>query len=124
MNTYRTYLHVAICEWEWGCKCQDSTNNTYSCLRVLEEKVADQLFCWFQDDVKSEEFYDLINDPYQLHNLAYEEDKERWIDGDMKQALLYRMEELSNCHGPNDCNAPIFGPSKRLSIPSKKRSKN
>jgi len=115
--------NLAICEWEWGCKCQDSTNNTYSCLRVLEEKVADQLFCWFQDDVKSEEFYDLINDPYQLHNLAYEEDKERWIDGDMKQALLYRMEELSNCHGPNDCNAPIFGPSKRLSIPSKKKIK-
>ena len=116
------HVRLAICEWEWGCKCQDSTNNTYSCLRVLEEKVADQLFCWFQDDVKSEEFYDLINDPYQLHNLAFEEDDdERWIDGDLKQALLDRLEELSFCQGPNECNS-ILGPSQRLNIPSKKRS--
>ena len=58
------------------------------------------------------------SDPYQLHNLAFEKDK-RWIDEENKQILLDRLEQLSNCKGSNDCNNPVFEPSRGLNIPSR-----
>ena len=60
---------MAECSYDWGCKCQDSRNNTYTCLRSVTQ-TEDSLFCQFSDDKNTEEFYDLHTDPYQLHNLA------------------------------------------------------
>ena len=59
-----------------------------------------------------------FSDPYQLHNVAFEE-ANLWIDDDTKQVLLGRIGELSNCYGTNDCNRPMFEPSKKLNIPSR-----
>ena len=59
-----------------------------------------------------------FSDPYQLHNVAFEE-ANLWIDDDTKQVLLGRIDELSNCYGTNDCNLPMFEPSKKLKIPSR-----
>ena len=60
---------MAECSYDWGCKCQDSRNNTYTCLRSVTQ-TEDSLFCQFSDDKNTEELYDLHTDPYQLHNLA------------------------------------------------------
>ena len=35
---------MAECSFDWGCKCQDSRNNTYTCLRSLTQ-TEDSLFC-------------------------------------------------------------------------------
>ena len=50
--------NLAICEPEWGCKCQDSRNNTYNCLRTMTN-TENTLFCAFEDDVGHLEFYNL-----------------------------------------------------------------
>jgi hypothetical protein len=50
--------------------------------------------------------------------VAFEETN-LWIDEDTKQVLLGRTDELSNCYGTNDCNRPMFEPSKKLNIPSR-----
>ena len=60
---------MAECSYDWGCKCQDSRDNTYTCLRSVTQ-TEDSLFCQFSDDKNTEELYDLHTDPYQLHNLA------------------------------------------------------
>ncbi|KAJ9587207.1 hypothetical protein L9F63_019287, partial [Diploptera punctata] len=60
---------VTECSSDVMCKCQDSKNNTYSCVRVLnpEENV---LFCKFEDSLNFMEVYDVNADPYQLTNMA------------------------------------------------------
>ena len=60
--------NLSICEKEWGCKCQDSKNNTYNCLRTLSDE-ENLLLCQFEDDVAYQELYNLQEDPHQLHNL-------------------------------------------------------
>ena len=57
------------------------------------------------------------SDPYQLHNLAFQKDKE-WISEENRLTLVNRLEQLSNCKGSNDCNDPVFEPSRGLNIPS------
>jgi hypothetical protein len=70
---------MAECSYDWGCKCQDSRNNTYTCLRSVTQ-TEDSLFCQFSDDKNTEEFYDLHTDPYQLHNLAAAADLAAAVD--------------------------------------------
>nr|ACO15601.1 N-acetylglucosamine-6-sulfatase precursor [Caligus clemensi] len=52
----------------YGCNCQDSRNNTYTCKRVLDGNTNTK-HCVFQDRDNFEEIYDLDKDPYELHNL-------------------------------------------------------
>ena len=59
--------NMAECNLDFGCKCEDSKNNTYVCLRSLQRN-ANLLYCQFADDER--EFYELREDPYQLHNLV------------------------------------------------------
>ena len=40
---------MAECSFDWGCKCQDSRNNTYTCLRSLTQ-TEDSLFCQVKID--------------------------------------------------------------------------
>ena len=57
------------CSIEWNCKCQDSRNNTYQCIRTISRSKS-FIHCKFQDNTKFKESYDLIRDPFQLKNIA------------------------------------------------------
>lgn len=68
---------LSNCIPEQKCKCQDSKNNTFMCVRHLEPHIAtdvipshDFVFCKFRDSENFTEAYDLNVDPYQLNNLA------------------------------------------------------
>ena len=87
--------NLAICEPEWGCKCQDSRNNTYNCLRTMTN-TENTLFCAFEDDVGHLEFYNLEEDLYQLHNL-YENVK-------IQEKYFDTLETLKTCKGYMECN--------------------
>lgn len=51
------------------CKCQDSRNNTYNCIREISQ-VKDRIYCIFKDSENFREMYDMKKDKYQLRNLA------------------------------------------------------
>jgi len=55
---------------KWDCKCQDSANNTYFCIRKLTD-TENSIRCQFQDNEDFIEVYDLNEDPYQLNNLIF-----------------------------------------------------
>ena len=108
---------MAECSYVWGCKCQDSRNNTYNCLRSLTPR-EDSLFCQFSDDTNSEEFYDLRTDPYQLHNLAAAAMPMPTVEGPPPgaagQAHLSHAEhrgklsQIVRCKGHQDCNRDLL----------------
>ena len=50
------------------------------------------MFCQFEDNEQFEEFYDLIEDPYQLDNLA------PLLDEELEEERRM-LEELSKCSG-------------------------
>lgn len=60
---------MSFCMEDFGCKCQDSGNNTYVCLRQLSPRDSTK-FCLFQDSVGFVEMYDLLADPHEMRNLA------------------------------------------------------
>ncbi|KAI4454370.1 n-acetylglucosamine-6-sulfatase family member [Holotrichia oblita] len=50
------------------CKCQDSKNNTYTCVKYIMENI-NLKYCRFYDDVGFREAYDLAKDPFELINI-------------------------------------------------------
>lgn len=60
--------HLSECSAQFGCKCQDSRNNTYTCLRTIGQE--NTMFCQFEDNNQFLEMYNLAQDPEQLTNLA------------------------------------------------------
>ncbi|XP_064214399.1 N-acetylglucosamine-6-sulfatase isoform X2 [Tribolium castaneum] len=63
---------LSECVPEAWCKCQDSRNNTYTC--VLDISSAKKIkFCLFEYGFV--EAYDLIEDPHELVNLKLDEDQ-------------------------------------------------
>ncbi|XP_076339126.1 N-acetylglucosamine-6-sulfatase-like isoform X2 [Tachypleus tridentatus] len=50
------------------CICEDSWNNTYTCLRMLSSS-ENSIICVFDDHQNFVEIYNITADPYQLHNL-------------------------------------------------------
>ena len=46
---------MAECSFDWGCKCQDSRNNTYTCLRSLTQ-TEDSLFCQVKIDTSTQSY--------------------------------------------------------------------
>ena len=79
-----------MCSLEWGCKCEDSRNNTYQCIRYLDDK-ENKVVCKFQDGENFVEYYDLNKDPYQLYSIPQkdlEPEERRWIQ--------LAIEELEN----------------------------
>ncbi|KAK7788721.1 hypothetical protein R5R35_011011 [Gryllus longicercus] len=60
---------LAECSIEASCKCQDSRNNTYECIRHLNRNV-NFIYCQFEDREKFVEAYDLVKDPYQMQNIG------------------------------------------------------
>ncbi|XP_070491658.1 N-acetylglucosamine-6-sulfatase-like isoform X1 [Chironomus tepperi] len=68
---WRKSQRLAGCSIEADCKCQDSWNNTYACVRHLASDV-DFLYCSFDDRENFNEAFDLSADPYQMNNIAYD----------------------------------------------------
>merc|ERR1712013_181502 len=59
---------LSECDAALDCKCQDSRNNTYACIRSYGQE--DSLFCKFDDSENFLEMYSLAQDKYQLTNIA------------------------------------------------------
>lgn len=87
---------LSECSFEWGCKCQDSRNNTYQCLRRLKTD-EDTLFCTFSDSSGTKELYDMTRDPFQLHNLVNQDHQGNYFS-------LEILNHLVHCKGYVDCN--------------------
>jgi N-acetylglucosamine-6-sulfatase len=76
-------------------QCQDSRNNTYSCLRAMpSDPVGNSVYCEFQDSENFVEYYDLDMDPFQLRNGIKQANQTKIAT--MKKRLQFLMQ----CKGP------------------------
>ena len=109
------------CKAELDCKCQDTFNNTYTCLRCLANMIfievhlyvhlsrsftlaGESVFCQFEDDENFEEYYDLGSDPWQLTNLAQS------LDEEILSKERDMLAGLAMCKG-KDCQKYNFDPT-------------
>jgi len=92
-----------IWKGEERCYCTNSNNNTYWCMRVLNEK-EDMLYCVFVTNFI--EFFDMKLDPHQLINTYSEQSLE-------KISILHNdLKYLSKCNGSSgdkSCYIPRGG---------------
>ncbi|KRY87087.1 Extracellular sulfatase Sulf-1 [Trichinella pseudospiralis] len=84
--------------WTLGpfCFCQNSYNNSYGCLRTVNVS-HNFLYCEFVTGFVS--YYDMYNDPFQLHNIVYE------LSVPMLEQLSAQLDKLRRCH---DCVASLL----------------
>ncbi|XP_073948236.1 N-acetylglucosamine-6-sulfatase-like [Choristoneura fumiferana] len=89
--------HLAECNQLYICKCQDSTNNTYACIRHIG-KNANYKYCEFRDRENFIEIYNIESDPYELVNIVDETFPalKAWYNHVMKRMLA--------CKGAESCN--------------------
>lgn len=80
------------CNPEFSCRCSDSWNNTYACIREVSIQ-KDRLFCKWNDKYKFEEHYDMKIDPFQLNNTI------KYITKDIHKKMLLLLKNLQQCHG-------------------------
>lgn len=62
--------NVTLCLKDMACKCQDSVNNTFSCIRRLSPEF-NNIFCIFEDNKNYVEAYNITIDQFQLENIGY-----------------------------------------------------
>ncbi|CAL4098117.1 unnamed protein product, partial [Meganyctiphanes norvegica] len=80
------------CNPEFSCKCEDSWNNTYACIREISTQT-DRLFCKWDDKEKFEEHYNMKIDPFQINNTI------KGIPKDVHKRMLLLLKNLQKCHG-------------------------
>ncbi|XP_042899518.1 N-acetylglucosamine-6-sulfatase isoform X2 [Parasteatoda tepidariorum] len=76
---------VHTCEID--CICEDSRNNTFSCLRHLT-KSKNFILCIFKDDLNFGEAYNILDDPFQLKNIYFSLNKSS-IFNELKTILKF-----------------------------------
>lgn len=86
--------HQQVANCRPDCVCEDSLNNTYGCIRVLNKKT-NMVYCEFSDSENYVEVYDLGKDPFQLKNIA------KQLDPKVHLELNQRLMKLSICSGPS-----------------------
>lgn len=85
------------------CYCTNSNNNTYWCMRVINE-TSDDLYCVFVTNFI--EYYDMKTDPNQLTNVYSEQpiDKISILHNDLK-----RLSKCNGSTGNTSCHIPSGG---------------
>lgn len=81
-----------------SCFLIDARNNTYSCVRTVTA-YENSIFCRFEDDRQTVEYYDLHADPYNLVNLA------DTLSPQQLQARDSRLQHLKACATDRQCAA-------------------
>uniref|UniRef100_A0A0N5ABB7 Sulfatase domain-containing protein n=1 Tax=Syphacia muris TaxID=451379 RepID=A0A0N5ABB7_9BILA len=76
------------------CFCQNANNNTYWCLRTVND-THNFLYCEFMTDFIS--FYDLNSDPYQLKNIVWS------VNIGLLEQLNKQLRKLHHCKGVQEC---------------------
>ena len=88
------YTNQGMANCDAHCVCEDSSNNTYGCVRY-DKGNETYKYCALQDDSNFVEVYDLKADPYELTNLA------KTADPDILSRLSQMLAKLSTCSGPS-----------------------
>uniref|UniRef100_A0A6B2EJ55 Putative sulfatase n=1 Tax=Phlebotomus kandelakii TaxID=1109342 RepID=A0A6B2EJ55_9DIPT len=94
------------CTEDSACHCQDAKNNTYSCVRQLDD-IKDFLYCEFRDSEHFAEAYELLSDPYQMNNLAFE------MLPSTRAIYSLILKNLTTCIGPT-CRVYHFDSSPKI----------
>lgn len=112
--TYQS-IHAKHCPWRdgknpCGAHPEDGNNNTYQAMRVMND-THNLLYAEFTDvsvpanwnfpesGINFHELYDMIADPYQLHNLYYLNS----TSADTRAELSSRLQGLMKCKGQPVC---------------------
>nr|XP_045608241.1 N-acetylglucosamine-6-sulfatase-like isoform X2 [Procambarus clarkii] len=80
------------CNPDFAFKCEDSWNNTYSCLRQISDG-ENRLYCKWDDDEAFEEMYDLDKDPWQLNNTV------KYLTKNVHKKLRNLLRNMQRCRG-------------------------
>ncbi|KAK3873117.1 hypothetical protein Pcinc_016902 [Petrolisthes cinctipes] len=80
------------CNPDFACKCEDSSNNTYACLRQLGSR-ENRLYCQWLDSENFEELYDLAVDPWELNNTV------STLGSNAHKKLRHLLKNLQRCRG-------------------------
>lgn len=89
---YRKSQRLSGCTLDAACKCEDSWNNTYACVRHIEPDT-NFIFCMFSDHESYHEAYDLDTDVYQMENVAYD------LLPSVQAKHMIIIENLKTCKG-------------------------
>ncbi|CAL4103343.1 unnamed protein product, partial [Meganyctiphanes norvegica] len=88
------------CKPSLDCKCKDSFNSTYACIRQISIST-DNVFCNWYVGEEFQEYYDLQKDPFQLNNTV------KTLSTEAHHGLLHHLETLQNCAG-DSCKLPEY----------------
>lgn len=99
---------IGMCGGEHGrCPC-DASNNTYKCVRTLND-TENSIYCEFDDSEDFVEYYDINADPYELHNIASAPEAATAAVRSKMAALRARLRSFMRCWGA-DCFDPPPNP--------------